>query len=113
MGKIIILFRERILNGKLNGTDLLNGLRCIIIIMELSDRIMGVIVDEITDVLEIQSDDFQTTEYMPPGLRKEFFKGVGKKGDDMMIILLDMDRLLSPAELEIMDAAEDTTAKEL
>ena len=82
----------------------------VIIIVELSDRIMGVIVDEITDVLEIQPDDFQTTEYMPPGIQKEFLKGVGKKGDDMMIILLDMDRLLSPEELELMNAVEDTAA---
>jgi purine-binding chemotaxis protein CheW len=78
----------------------------VIIVVELSGRTMGVIVDEITDVLEIHPEDFQTTEYMPPGLCKEFLKGVGKKGDNMMIILLDMDRLLSPEELELMDASD-------
>ncbi|MEA1935093.1 MAG: chemotaxis protein CheW [Thermodesulfobacteriota bacterium] len=78
----------------------------VIIVVELSGRTMGVIVDEITDVLKIHQEDFQTTEYLPSGLCKEFLKGVGKKGDNMMIILLDMDRLLSPEELEVMDASD-------
>ena len=76
----------------------------VIIVVEIAGRVKGVIVDEISDVLEILPEEFQTTENLPSNLRQEYLKGVGKKQDEM-IILLDMDRLLSPEELELVDAA--------
>jgi len=76
----------------------------VIIVVEIAGRIMGVIVDEISDVLEILPEEFQTTGNLPSNLRSEYLKGVGKKQDEM-IILLDMDRLLSHEELELVDAA--------
>ena len=76
----------------------------VIIVVEISGRITGVIVDVISDVLEILPEEFQTTGNLPSNVRSEYLKGVGKK-DDKMIILLDMDRLLSPEELELADAA--------
>ncbi len=76
----------------------------VIIVVEIAGRIMGVIVDEISDVLEILPEEFQTTGNLPSNLRREYLKGVGKKQDEM-IILLDIDRLLSPEELELVDAA--------
>ena len=75
----------------------------VIIVVEIAGRIMGVIVDEISDVLEILPEEFQTTGNLPSNLRQEYLKGVGKKQDEM-IILLDIDRLLSPEELELVDA---------
>jgi len=75
----------------------------VIIIMEISGRVMGVIVDEISDVVEIFPEEFQTTGNLPTTLQRDYLKGVGKK-DDQMIILLDIDRLLSPEELELADA---------
>ena len=76
----------------------------VIIVVEIAGRIMGVIVDEISDVLEILPEEFQTTGNLPSNLRREYLKGVGKKQDEM-VILLDIDRLLSPEELELVDAA--------
>ena len=76
----------------------------VIIVVEIAGRVMGVIVDEISDVMDILPEEFQTTGNFPSNLRREYLKGVGKKQDEM-IILLDMDRLLSPEELELVDAA--------
>ncbi|MBU2521924.1 MAG: chemotaxis protein CheW [Proteobacteria bacterium] len=75
----------------------------VIIVVEISGRIMGIIVDDISDVVEILPEEFQTTGNLPPNIRREYLKGVGKKGDEM-IILLDMNHLLSPQELELADA---------
>jgi purine-binding chemotaxis protein CheW len=75
-----------------------------IIVMEILGRVMGVIVDEISDVIELFPEDVQATGNLPPGVQAEFMNGIGKKGDDL-IILLDVDRLLSPEELELLDAA--------
>jgi len=76
----------------------------VIIVVEMAGRVMGVIVDEISDVLEILPEDFQTTGNLPPNLRKEYLIGVGRKGD-AMIILLNIDQLLSSEELEQLDVA--------
>ncbi|MDY6990366.1 MAG: chemotaxis protein CheW [Thermodesulfobacteriota bacterium] len=75
-----------------------------IIVMEILGRVMGVIVDEISDVVELYPEEVQPTANLPPGVQTEYIKGIGKKEHEL-IILLDVDRLLSPQELEILDAA--------
>lgn len=74
-----------------------------IIVMEILGRIMGVIVDEISDVVELFPEEVQAASSLPPGVQVEYIKGIGKK-DRELIVLLDVDRLLSPEELEILDA---------
>jgi len=75
----------------------------IIIVMELSGRIMGVIVDEISDVVELLPEEVQPPSNLPPDVQAEYIKGIGEKEYEL-IVLLDVDRLLSPEELEILDA---------
>ncbi len=75
----------------------------IIIVMEISGRAMGVIVDEISDVVELSPDEVQAPSNLPPDVQAEYIKGIGKKEHEL-IVLLDVDRLLSSKELEILDA---------
>ena len=75
----------------------------IIIVMEISGRIMGVIVDEISDVVELLPEEVQAPSNLPADVQAEYIKGIGKKEYEL-VILLDVDRLLSPEELEILDA---------
>lgn len=74
-----------------------------IVVMEILGRIMGVIVDEISDVVDLFPEEVQSASSLPPGVQVEYMKGIGKK-DRELIVLLDVDRLLSPEELEILDA---------
>lgn len=75
-----------------------------IIVIEILGRVMGIIVDEISDVVKILPEEVQSTSNLPPGMKTEYMKGIGEKGN-RLIVLLDIDRLLSPEELEILDAA--------
>ncbi|RPI51974.1 MAG: purine-binding chemotaxis protein CheW [Deltaproteobacteria bacterium] len=75
-----------------------------IIVMEILGRVMGVIVDDISDVVVILPEEVQSTSNLPPGMKTEYMKGIGEK-ENRLIVLLDIDRLLSPEELEILDAA--------
>jgi len=74
-----------------------------IIVMEVSGRVMGIIVDEISDVVDLFPEEVQAASSLPPGVQAEYMKGIGKKESEL-IVLLDVDRLLSPDELEILDA---------
>jgi purine-binding chemotaxis protein CheW len=75
----------------------------VIVVLEVQGRVMGILVDEILDVLEIGAQSVQDTANLPPGLQTQYLKGIAHKDLDM-ILLLDMDRLLSAEELEALDA---------
>ena len=75
----------------------------VIMVVEIAGRVMGIIVDEVSDVVDIYPQELQATENLPPNISKEYLKGVGKK-DDELIILLDIDHLLSQKEIELADS---------
>lgn len=75
----------------------------VIIILETMERIMGIIVDAISDVVSLQSEDIQDTPSFNVKVRTDFILGMGKK-DDTLIIILDMDKVLSQEELDIIDS---------
>lgn len=65
-----------------------------IIVMEFEQKIVGILVDGVSQVLRIP---VSTVEGAPPvvcGVGSEYIKGVGKL-DDRLLILLDLDMLLS------------------
>ena len=91
------------LRGKFNLSETTYTPFHIIIVMEISGRAMGVIVDEISDVVELSPDEVQAPSNLPHNVQTEYIKGIGKKEHEL-IVLLDIDRLLSSEELEILDA---------
>jgi len=72
-----------------------------IIVSEVDRRVVGFIVDTVTEVLRIHADTVE-----PPGdiagIDAEYIKGVGKI-DDRLLILLDVDRVLSKQEKQILE----------
>jgi len=70
-----------------------------IIVIEINNMIVGFVVDSVSEVLRIP---FSTVEPPPPvvsGLESEYISGVGKL-EDRLLILLDLDRLLSHEEAQ-------------
>jgi len=74
-----------------------------IIVLEISGRVMGAIVDAVSDIIFLSSNDIQPTPSFPTAIRTEFITGIGKK-DDRLIIILDIDKIFSLEELEDIDA---------
>ena len=69
-----------------------------IIVIELHGMIMGYVVDAVSEVLRIQSDTVEPTPPVVAGVDSEFIKGVGKLAD-RLLILLDLDKLLTSEEI--------------
>ncbi|MCH5276721.1 MAG: purine-binding chemotaxis protein CheW [Desulfovibrionaceae bacterium] len=70
-----------------------------IIVMELHQNVVGFLVDAVSEVLRIPES---SVEHAPPvvaGIGSEYIEGVGKL-DDRLLILLDLEALLSHAEME-------------
>jgi len=67
-----------------------------IVVVEVNGTVLGLIVDSVSEVLRIPADTIEP----PPRLGKaerEYVRGVGKL-DNRLLILLDVDRLLSDSE---------------
>ncbi|HSA34370.1 MAG TPA: chemotaxis protein CheW [bacterium] len=76
----------------------------VIMVVDVSGRIMGVIVDSVADVLQIDRADIQPAPKFSATLKAEFIKGMIKQGDNRFIVLLDMDRMLSDRELDMVES---------
>lgn len=76
----------------------------VILILEVRGRVIGAIVDAVSDVVSLNEDEIQPTPDFSSGIRVDFIKGMGRK-DDKLIIMLDIDKVLSDGELEALDYA--------
>lgn len=70
-----------------------------IIVIELHGMIIGFVVDEVSEVLRIQSNTVESPPPVVAGIESEYIKGVGKL-DDRLLILLDLEKLIPLEELQ-------------
>jgi len=69
-----------------------------VIVIELHGMIIGFVVDAVSEVLRIQSNTVEPPPAIVGGVDSEYIKGVGKL-DDRLLILLDLDKLMSNEEM--------------
>ena len=70
----------------------------VIIITEIGSRIMGAIVDAVSDVVTLSSADIQDAPTLSSSIRTDFIRGMASR-DDKFLILLDIERIFSQEEL--------------
>ncbi len=68
-----------------------------IIVIEINKMIVGFVVDAVSEVLRIPADTVEPPPPVVAGLDSEYISGVGKL-EDRLLILLDLDSLLSRKE---------------
>jgi len=74
---------------------------CIIVVqISVNDDVvvMGIIIDEVKEVLDIKSADIEETPSFGSNINTEFILGMGKVNGSVKI-LLDIDKILSTTEL--------------
>ena len=76
----------------------------VIIVVVVRDKVMGLVVDAVSDVLNIDKKDMQPPPQLGAKVNVKFLSGIGKSGDKL-VALLDMNCLLSDS-----DPSEVTTA---
>ena len=72
-----------------------------IIVIEINDMIVGFVVDAVSEVLRIPAGTIEPPPPVVAGLESDYISGVGKL-HDRLLILLDLDKLLSGADLEAL-----------
>lgn len=69
-----------------------------IIVVEISSMVVGFVVDSVSEVLRIPANTIEPPPPVVSGLDSEYIRGVGKL-DDRLLILLDLEKLLSHEEV--------------
>ncbi len=70
-----------------------------IIVIEISELLVGFIVDSVSEVFSINSSEVEPTPSVVSGLESEYINGVAKL-NEKLLILLNIEKLLSMDELE-------------
>lgn len=70
-----------------------------IVVIEIHGMIVGFVVDQVSEVLRIQSNTVEPPPPVVSGVESEYIKGVGKL-DGRLLILLDLEKLFSREEIQ-------------
>ncbi len=77
----------------------------VIVVVVVRDRIMGLVVDSVSDVLSISKNDIQPPPEFGTKVDVSFLVGIAKSGDSL-VALLNIDRLLTDGDVQVPDAGE-------
>ena len=77
----------------------------VILIVEVKGYMIGMIVDSVADVVDIPVKNIQDTPHFSASIQTDYIKGIGRIDEDLVIVL-DVDRILSTDELEKLEAAK-------
>lgn len=81
----------------------------VIIVVVVRDKMMGLVVDSVSDVLNIDKKDVQAPPKFGAKVDVSFLNGIGKSGDKL-VALLDIDRLLAGGDAPEVPAGSLTGA---
>ena len=74
-----------------------------IVVVEIENNIVGMIVDEVTEVLRLSKENIESIPHIL-GSSKEHscIRGVGKVGNQRLLIVIDLAEVLSSQEIEMI-----------
>ena len=77
----------------------------VVIILNLRNRIVGIVVDSVSDVMELPPESLKTAPDIDSVIDSAAVLGLGSLGD-RMLILLDIERLMSSPDMGLVGAVD-------
>jgi len=74
----------------------------VVVILRLARRVIGVVVDGVSDVMALRAQDVKPAPQLGSVVESSFIEGLGTEGD-RMVLLLDIEKLLSTGELNLLN----------
>jgi len=74
----------------------------VVIILHLGERTLGMVVDGVSDVITLSSEQIKPAPHLGTVLNTDYLTGLGTLAD-RMLILLDIDKLMSSDEIGLID----------
>ncbi len=73
----------------------------VVIVLNLGQRVVGIVVDGVSDVLSLTSDQIRPAPEFAVTLSTEYLTGLGALGD-RMLILVNIEKLLNSDEMALL-----------
>lgn len=77
----------------------------VVIVLNVANRIVGIVVDGVSDVTTLKPEDIKPVPEFGVGLDTQYLLGLGTLGE-RMLILVDIEKLMTSREMELIEAAE-------
>jgi purine-binding chemotaxis protein CheW len=77
----------------------------VVIVLNLHNRIVGIVVDSVSDVMELRPENLKSAPDIDSVIDSGSVLGLGSVGE-RMLILLDIERLMSGSEMGLVSASE-------
>jgi purine-binding chemotaxis protein CheW len=74
----------------------------VVIVLNISDRVVGMVVDSVSDVITLVPGQIKPAPEMGSALNTDHLTGLGTL-DERMVILVDIDKLMSSNEIGLLD----------
>ncbi|HYC43093.1 MAG TPA: chemotaxis protein CheW [Noviherbaspirillum sp.] len=74
----------------------------VVIILNINGRVVGMVVDSVSDVITLSPDQVKPAPEMGTALNTDYLIGLGTV-DQRMLILVDIDRLMSSSEMGLIE----------
>ena len=74
----------------------------VVIILSIANRVMGMVVDSVSDVITLSPEQIRPAPEMGTALNTDYLIGLGTI-DERMLILVDIDSLMSSAEMGLIE----------
>lgn len=75
----------------------------VVIVLNFGQRVVGIVVDGVSDVLSLTMDQIRPAPEFAVTLATEYLTGLGSLGE-RMLILVDIEKLLSSEEMSLVDS---------
>ncbi|MNE77254.1 Chemotaxis protein CheW [compost metagenome] len=76
----------------------------VVIILNVAETVLGVVVDSVADVVNLPLDAIRPTPQLQSLVDESFIKGIANV-DERMLIVMDIEALLSSADMGLLKAA--------
>lgn len=78
------------------------GGQTVVIVVNVASRVVGIVVDGVSDVMTLTPDQIKPAPEFGVTLSSDFLSGLGSL-DDRMLVLVDIDKLLTSEEMALVD----------
>lgn len=79
----------------------------VVIILNLASRVVGIVVDGVSDVIALASEQIRAAPEFSATLDTQYIEGLGTV-DERMIIVVDIEKLMSSRDMELVDAIAES-----
>ncbi len=106
-GSVVPVIDMRIKFGMGETEKTVNTVIIIIeIVLDENSTMIGALVDSVNEVMDLDENDIEPPPKIGTKLNTEFIRGMGKQ-DDQFIIILDIEKIFSSDELELVQQVSE------